>query len=125
MEIFTGIDIVENKRILHAIEKFGNKFLSRVFTKKEISYCYCKKNLHQCLAARFAAKEAFIKAFFQAFKIKLFPSQIEIIGKEGYPAEIFLHLPEKEKLKIENSYKSTLSISHERNYSVAVVIIYK
>jgi holo-[acyl-carrier protein] synthase len=124
MEIFTGIDIVENERIKDAINRFGNRFLSKIFTEKEISYCSCKKFLHECLAARFAAKEAYIKAFFQAFSIKLSFSHIEIAGKEGAPAEIFLHLPENIQHQIKSSFKSTLSISHERNYSVAVVIIY-
>ncbi len=124
MEIYTGIDIVENIRIKKAVDSLGNRFLNRIFTAKEIEYCKKKKTYYECLAARFAAKEACIKAFYQAFSMKLFFSQIEILGKEGEPAEIFLHLNENQKKKIKKPFKSTLSISHEKTFSTAVVIIY-
>ncbi len=124
MEIFTGIDIVENRRIKDAIDKYGNRFLSKIFTNHEISYCSCKKNLHECLSARFAAKEAFKKAFFQAFKINLFFKEIEITGRKNLPAEISLHLSKEKASLIKTPFKSSVSISHERQFSVAVVVLY-
>ncbi len=120
MNIYTGIDIVQNKRIENSILKTGKRFLDRVFTENEIKYCSQKKTPYPCFAARFAAKEAFIKAFYQAFKKKLFLKNIEVYGKTGEPAEIFLHI-DKSNIK---PFKSTLSISHEEDYSVAIVIIY-
>ncbi len=124
MEIYTGIDIVENKRIKEAVERFGGRFLSRIYTEKEIKYCKGKKDYISCLAARFAAKEAFIKAFYQGFTINISPKLIEITGKQGKPAEILLHLTDNQIKSILNRIKYTLSISHEKNYSVATVIIY-
>jgi len=119
MQIFTGIDIVENCRIEKAINKIGDRFLNRIYTKRELEYCYEKKEYIQCLASRFACKEAVIKAYFQAFHQKLFFKQIEILGKSGLPAEILLHLenlPEKD-------FKISISLSHEKTYSVASAII--
>src|SRR5208283_1564912 len=62
MIIGIGIDIVEIDRIKYAVERWRHKFLDKIFDDSEISYCYKKKSVFQCLAGRFAAKEAFIKA---------------------------------------------------------------
>lgn len=117
MQIYTGIDILENERIKKAIEKFGDRFLKRIYTENEIKYC---KNSIPCFSARFAAKEACIKAYYQAFKKILYFNQIEIIGKQGQPAEILLHLKENPS----KAYKISLSIAHENKFSTAIVIIY-
>ncbi len=119
MKIFTGIDIVENDRIKRAIDRYGDAFLRRVFTDKEIDYCLSKKDFISCFSARFAAKEATIKAYYQAFGKTLSFKDIEVLGKKNKPAEILLHYY-KNHLNINIS----LSISHEKNYSVAIVILY-
>ena len=124
MEIYTGIDIVENERIKNAVERLGDKFLHRVFTEREIDYCKQKVSFYPCLAARFAAKEAFIKAYYQAFKEKLFFKQIEVLGKKNSPAEILLHIGNSEAKQYKIPFKSSISISHENKFSVAVVVIY-
>ncbi|WP_457621658.1 holo-ACP synthase [Persephonella sp.] len=124
MRIYTGIDIVENKRIEKALKKFGETFLRRVFTEKEIEYCKNKKIIVECLSGRFAAKEAFIKAYYQAFGSKPAYKDIEITGKQGEPAEILLHHRTTGKNPSLSPENITLSISHEKKYSVAVVIIY-
>jgi len=123
-KIYTGIDIVENKRIQEAISKFGNSFLSRVFTDKEIKYCTSQKNSIQCFSARFACKEACIKAFYSAFQKKLTFKEIEILGEQGKPATILLH-PDIDKNNIPiDTINISFSIAHEKNNSVAIVIIY-
>lgn len=119
MQIFTGIDIVENSRIEKAVNKLGDRFLNRIYTEKELAYCLNKKSYIQCLASRFAGKEAVIKAFYQAFREKIFFKQIEILGKNGEPAEILLHLNKSPS----NKFQISLSLSHENNYSVASAII--
>ncbi len=58
-----GIDIVENARIEHSLDRFGERFLHRVFTAGEIEYCQSMKFPARHFAARFAAKEAVSKAF--------------------------------------------------------------
>ena len=58
-----GVDIVETTRIEHSLERFGERFLHRVFTQGEIDYCQSMKYPARHFAARFAAKEAVSKAF--------------------------------------------------------------
>ncbi len=62
MLLGTGIDLIEVERIAHSIERFGERFLLRVFTQGEIAYCRRKRNDAESFAARFAAKEAAAKA---------------------------------------------------------------
>ena len=62
MLLGTGIDIIEIDRIAQSIDRFGRRFLDRIFTPGEIAYCSRKKNSAESYAARFAAKEAGAKA---------------------------------------------------------------
>ena len=63
MEIKCGTDIIEIDRIKDSIEELGDKFLDRIFTKKEIEYCESKNaQKYEHYAVRFAAKEAVFKA---------------------------------------------------------------
>ena len=66
MKIKTGVDIIEINRIKQSIEETNGKFCDRVYTQKEIEYCESKKlQKYQHYAARFAAKEAVLKAISQ------------------------------------------------------------
>jgi len=58
-----GVDLVENVRIQHSLDRFGQRFLRRIFTAGEIEYCQSMKFPTRHFAARFAAKEAVSKAF--------------------------------------------------------------
>jgi holo-[acyl-carrier protein] synthase len=62
MLIGTGVDLIEVERIAHSIERFGERFLRRVYTDHEIAYCSRKRGSAESFAARFAAKEAGAKA---------------------------------------------------------------
>ena len=62
MLLGTGIDLTEIPRIRNSIERFGNRFLDRIFTAGEKAYCQRKRNAAESFAARFAAKEAAAKA---------------------------------------------------------------
>src|SRR5512135_1875794 len=62
MIVGTGIDVVEVPRVAAAIERFGQRFLQRIYTQDEIRYCEAKANRFERYAARFAAKEAAMKA---------------------------------------------------------------
>lgn len=120
MKIYTGVDIVSNLRIKQAYDKFRYRFLDKIYTEKEIEYCLKKKEFVNCLAARFAAKEAFIKAFYKYSGFKPSFKEIEILGQEGKPATLKLHLKD---INI-NICQIDISISHEKDYSLASVIIY-
>ena len=62
MLIGTGVDLIEVERIAHSIERFGERFLRRVYTDLEIAYCSSRRASAESFAARFAAKEAGAKA---------------------------------------------------------------
>jgi len=117
-----GVDIVENARIEDSYRKYGKRFLNRIFTPAEVEYCFSYKNPIPCLAARWAAKEAVIKAFFQTFGKVLKFKQIEVLGRKGYPAEVRILGKERELLN-ESGKRIVISISHEKTFSVAVAQI--
>lgn len=116
-----GIDIVQTARIRTAVERWGHRFLERVFTSGEISYAYKKADPFLSLAARFAAKEAFIKAYPRDQAIPL--TDIEIVHRDnGSP---LLNLQGRTKKYLEEMFPSTIhiSLSHEKEYCVACVVI--
>ena len=123
MKIRTGIDIIEIDRIKQSIEETDGKFCERVYTQKEIEYCESKKmQKYQHYAARFAAKEAVLKAISQLLESKFDIEwrKIEVLNDEqGRP---FVNLLKKD-VPIE---EIDISISHCKTYAVAsVVAIYR
>ncbi|OQX85084.1 MAG: hypothetical protein B6D63_03005 [Candidatus Latescibacteria bacterium 4484_7] len=123
MIVGTGIDITSIKRIKSLIEKKGEKFLQRVFTENEISYCNDRKDSASSFAARFAAKEAFLKALgkgiYQGISLRDISIENDTTGK---PA-IVLAEGIKVNRDIERFDKIHLSLSHEENLAIAMVII--
>lgn len=125
MILGTGIDIVEVFRMRDAINKWGMNFLTKVFTDKEIRYSNSKRFAPQHFAARFAAKEAVVKAFGVARRFPLNWTDIEVFNdKEGKPVISFNNdaLKLKKKAKVDDV---VVSMSHSKNYAVASVILLK
>ena len=122
MIINCGTDIVETQRMKDAVKKWKKSFLNRIFTEKEIKYSMNKKFYFEHLAARFAAKEAVLKAFGDGFtgaNLK----DVEIVNdKNGRPCVILKRGMEKLKKKKKISSIS-VSMSHTRNYAQAVAIV--
>ena len=120
MKIRTGVDIIEIERVKDSIEETKGKFCERVFTEKEIEYCESKKlQKYQHYAARFAAKEAVLKAISQLLKSKfnIEWKDIEILNDEnGRPYVNLL----KEDIKITDI---DISISHCKTYAIASVVV--
>jgi len=117
-----GVDIIEISRIKKSIEKFGDKFLNKIYTGKELDYCETKKNKYQHYAARFAAKEAIYKAMSTGWKKGATWKNIEIYNEpNGMPkVRLFGELndfvnPDKEL---------QISMSHSDNYVAVVAILY-
>ena len=124
--IGNGVDIVDNTRIKNAIK---NKFfVSRIFTVNEIKKSKNLNNKANYFAKRFAAKEAFVKALGEGFRININFSDIDITNdKKGKPiikisTKIKKFLKKKFNLK---KFKIFLSLSDEKKYSIAYVIINK
>ena len=121
MKLSCGTDIIEIKRIKESIEQLGDKFLERVYTKKEIAYCESKKSQkYQHYAARFAAKEAGFKAISSKLhsKYDIGWKNIEVVNDEnGRPYIYFLDIEINEIQEID------ISISHCKEYATANVVV--
>jgi holo-[acyl-carrier protein] synthase len=113
-----GTDIVEVSRIRAALDKWGDKFTSRIFNNIEINYCYSKSDPPIHLAARFAAKEACIKAVSAVRTGNLSMQDIVVSNDESGRPSITI----SQKGALPAGIRILLSISHERNYAVAYVI---
>jgi holo-[acyl-carrier protein] synthase len=88
MLVGTGIDIVEIGRIAQSIERFGDRFLEKVFTQGEIAFCRRKKNFAESFAARFAAKEAGAKALGTGIQHGVTWKELEVRRLTGRALEI-------------------------------------
>jgi holo-[acyl-carrier protein] synthase len=114
MIVGTGVDITEVRRLRQAVERWGDDFLTRIFTDKELSNALHRASLYQHLAGRFAAKEAIFKALGER---DLTWKDIQILNNaEGKPYCTFLNGKGKGK-------EVQLSISHVKTYAVANAII--
>jgi holo-[acyl-carrier protein] synthase len=123
MIVGTGVDIAEVARIRAAMERFGERFLKRVFTPEEVRYCLGKTNTAERLAARFAAKEAAMKAIGTGLRFGItwhdvevvrLPGQRPILKFSGKAAEFAARLGCK---------RTHLSLSHTADQAIAHVIL--
>lgn len=121
MEIFgIGIDLIEVFRIRQAIERFGTRFTTRVFTPAEIAFCESLKDKYPSYAGRFAAKEAFSKALGTGLRGTISWLEIEIRDNERSRPTILLLGKAKERLGNRTVH---LSLTHLKDYAAAVVVI--
>lgn len=116
-----GIDIVEIDRIRSLIKRYGDRFVERVFAPCEVSYCLNKKDPARSFAARFAVKEAFVKALGTGMVRGM---KFNDVSLESYER------PEIKLSGIANSIAESkgiasmhASISHEKDYAIAIVIL--
>jgi holo-[acyl-carrier protein] synthase len=123
MIVGTGVDITEVDRIEAAVKRFGDRFLKRVFTPAEVSYCMGKPNTAERLAARFAAKEAGMKAIgtglrggvtWQDVEVLRLPGHRPVLKFSGKAAEFAARLGCK---------RTHLSLSHTADQAIAHVIL--
>ena len=113
-----GIDLIEIERIGKLIEKYGDKFIGRIFTETEIAYCSKKKD-RGSYAARFAAKEAVFKATGLGLGKGMTWKDVEVINDEKGKPEIRLYGKTAELLKGKEIH---ISISHSKDASIAMVV---
>ncbi len=123
MILGTGIDIVNIGRIDSMMARWGNLFLGRVFTEREIVWCQQRARPSECFAIRFAAKEAFLKAIGRGLRNGIQWTDIEVENDSlGKPLFSF-HRKAKEVLETQRVKKALLTLSHERFYAVAHVLL--
>jgi holo-[acyl-carrier protein] synthase len=123
MIVGIGIDLVEVRRIRAALEnpRTGARFRARVFTSEEISYCSRRRNGHESFAARFAAKEATMKALGHGFGQGIGWREIEVVRGDGPPTVRLSGAAQKyaDALGVRRLH---LSLTHTADLAVAYVI---
>jgi holo-[acyl-carrier protein] synthase len=123
MIVGTGIDIVEVERLAATIERFGERFLRRVFTAAEIQYCDSKLNRAERYAARFAAKEAGLKAIGTGLSGGVSWQDVEVRREPGGRPTLAYHRRAAEHAGKLGARRASLSMSHTEQHAIAQVIL--
>ena len=118
-----GVDIVENARIEHSLERFGDRFLHRVFTAGEIAYCQSMKYPARHFAARFAAKEAVSKAFGTGIGKAMGWRDIDVHRYESGQPHVVLEGGAKELATEREVSAISISLSHTDHHAAAMIVL--
>lgn len=123
MIVGTGIDVVEVPRVAAAIERFGERFLQRVYTAGEIRYCEAKANRVERYAARFAAKEAAMKALGTGWNHGVRWQDIEVSRQPGGRPTLTFTGKAAEFAAGLGATRAALSLTHTAAEAIAQVIL--
>ena len=123
MIVGTGVDISEVDRIQAALKRFGDRFLRRVFTPAEVRYCMGKPNAAERLAARFAAKEAGMKALGTGWNHGVRWRDIEVVRPKGQRPTIQFHGQAATIATRLGTKNIALSLTHTSDQALAHVIL--
>lgn len=115
-----GIDLASVARVKQAIERYGGRFLERVFTPNEVAFCAKLSHPYPSYAARFAAKEAFSKALGTGLRGKISWREVEVCDNERTRPMLKVSGRAKEIL---GGRRVHLSLTHLDEYAAAVVVI--
>ena len=123
MEIIgSGLDATEIARIASAIERYGERFVGRVFTDEEVAYCRRKRDSASSFAARFAAKEAAMKALGTGHSRGVFWQGIEVVRHHG-PPQLRFHGGAAARFAAMGATGSLLTLTHSRELALAHVLL--
>lgn len=117
-----GIDATDIPRIAATLERYGHRFLSRVFTEHEIAYCTRRHNPAPHLAGRFAAKEAAMKALGTGHSRGVLWKDVEVIRRGGAP-QLQLHGGARRQADAQRVRRSLVTITHSQTLAVAQVLL--
>lgn len=118
-----GIDLIELARVKRTVERFGERFLKRIYTEGEIAYCHRKANPIPSLAGRFAVKEAAMKALGTGYSRGVWFKRIEVVRHPGEAPTLLFHGAAAERADALGIVRATISITHEREMAAAVVVL--
>ena len=117
-----GIDATEIARVAATIDKYGARFLARIFTDGEIAYCRARRNAASSFAARFAAKEAAMKALGTGYSRGVFWTGIEVVRRGG-PPQLQFHGGAAARMAQLGATGSLLTITHSQELAIAHVLL--
>ena len=123
MIVGTGVDIAEVPRIRESIKRFGDRFLRRIFTEGEIGYCERKASRFESYAARFAAKEASMKALGTGWSRGVRWRDIEVVRPQGQRPTIRFHGQAAAIAARLGTTNIALSLTHTSEEALAHVIL--
>jgi holo-[acyl-carrier protein] synthase len=122
--IGVGLDATEIERVGNMIERYGDRFLQRVFTEGEIAYCQGKRDFASSYAARFAAKEAAMKALGTGHTRGVYWTGIEVVRRHGPPRLVF-HGGAAARMQAMGATTSIVTLTHSRELAIAHVMLLK
>ena len=123
MQIRQGIDITSVRRMKDAVERHGKRFLDRIFTSSEQTYCESKRTKYEHYAARFAAKEAAMKAFEVRRENRYRFREIEVRRAATGKPSIYMKPESLKRFRVPEECQIELSMAHEREFAVATVLV--
>ncbi len=123
MQMRQGVDIISVERVEQVARRHGERFLNRIFTPEERAYCDGKRFKFEHYAARFAAKEAMMKAMEIRRKNRFRFREIEVRRRPTGKPEIFLTEESRLRFGLSDKAQVELSMAHERGYAVSFVVL--
>ena len=123
MIIGSGIDMVEIGRVQHSIDRYGKRFLDRVYTANEQAYCLRKRKAAESFAARFAAKEAGAKALGTGISYGVSWLEIEVIREPSGRPSLKFHGRAAQIAAKMGFARAALSITHTDELATASVVL--
>ncbi|MBF0382268.1 MAG: holo-ACP synthase [Magnetococcales bacterium] len=125
MIIGVGTDLVEISRLQNSIDRFGQRFIDRIFSPIEHDYCIARSDLASCLAKRFAAKEAFVKALGTGMREGVWFRDVTVTNNCYGSPSILISGQAAKRLEKMEPFNIHLSLSDEGGFAQAFVIIEK
>ena len=122
MVLGLGTDLIETRRVQETIDRYGHRFLERIFTEGEIAYCQRKKNAAESFAARFAAKEAAAKALGTGISRGVSWKEFEVRREASGRPTLHLGGRAAELAEAMGVRRVQLSLTHSREMALAVVV---
>ena len=123
MIVAIGIDLVEISRLEDVLARRGERFRARVFTEREIAYCESLGSKFASYAARFAAKEAVMKALGTGWSEGIGWKDIEVASQQGEAPTIKLHNRAHDRMRVIGASKIHLSLTHSGNLAIAQIVL--
>jgi holo-[acyl-carrier protein] synthase len=123
MIVGMGTDLAEVDRIQRSVDRYGERFLNRVYTAREVEYSMRKRNYAERLAGRFAAKEAGMKAIGTGWRMGVTWKDFEVVNQPSGRPTLFLSGVAAAVAENLGTRSISLSITHTTNLAMAVVIL--
>jgi holo-[acyl-carrier protein] synthase len=121
--IGTGMDATEIHRIADTIDRYGDRFVRRIFTEGEIAYCRRKRDFASSFAARFAAKEAAMKALGTGHSRGVYWTGIEVVRRPGGPPQLQFHGGAAARAATLGATGALLTLTHSQELAIAHVLL--